>query len=884
MTHEEGIVAPGSTYRVQLHAEFGFDALAEIADYVASLGVTHVYCSPYLQATARSTHGYDVVDPLRLNSVLGGAPAHAHLVGALRDAGLGQVLDIVPNHMATDAANPWWWDVLENGPASRYADFFDIDWQGTDDKSAFTVLVPILGDHYGRVLEAGDLRLVGEGGAFVVQYGEHRLPISPRTLDHLIAGAARRAGSTELAELAEGFGTLPPSRMTDEAAVLERHARKDELADALERLRATDATVADAIDAEVDSINADPDLLDAMLRRQNYRLAHWRTSSEELDYRRFFSIETLVGLRVEAPDVFATTHALVLELVRDGTVEGLRIDHVDGLRDPEGYLAQLALATGGCYTVVEKILERDELLPESWRVAGTSGYEFLNRVNEAFVVSSNEAPMSDCYAAFVGGSTDYESVVEAAKQHVMDNELAAEVERLVVVFATVCDEHRRHRDHTRRELRDTLRELVASFDVYRTYVHPDRPVSAADRCRIERAVARATDRRPDLDGELLTFLGELALGAHQGSAEAEFTQRLPQLTAPVMAKGVEDTAFYRYNRFVSLNEVGGDPGLFGRSIDAFHEETAAAARSWPTSMLTLSTHDTKRSADVRARLNVLSELPAEWRRAVEHWSDINDRFRPAAGPDRNTEYLLYQTLVGAWPIEPDRVVGFMAKATREAKVHTSWIDPIVEYDEAVESFTRRILGDDEFVAALEQFLGAHDIVERGYRNSLAQVALLLTCPGVPDLYQGSEVWDASLVDPDNRRPVDYGGRRRLLATVGRASASEARSSMDTGAPKLWLVHRLLDHRRRSGRLYDTQEYEPIAIGGERAGDVIAFRRDRLAVVVPCRSAPGWADTTVELPTGQWADVTTAASVAGGRRSMAELLATFPVAVLERDGS
>ena len=876
-------VGSGSTYRVQLHAGFGFGDVAEIVDYLATLGVTHLYCSPYLQAAAKSAHGYDVVDPLRLNAELGGAPGHAHLVGALRGVGLGQVLDIVPNHMAADPSNPWWWDVLENGPASRYAGFFDIHWQGADEKSAYTVLVPILGDHYGRVLEAGELRIVRSGGTFVVEYHDHRLPVSPRTLDQLIGSAARRAGSSELAALSEALGALPPARMTDDAAVLERHAKKIELAEALERLVDADGgDIADAIDAEIDVVNHDLDQLDVLLRRQNYRLAHWRTTGDELDYRRFFSIETLVGVRVEEPEVFSTTHALVLQLIRDGTLDGLRVDHVDGLRDPEGYLTRLADATGGTYTVVEKIVQSDEALPESWAVAGTSGYDFLIRVNNVFVATFNEAAITDCYAAFVGESTDFDAVVEAAKHHVMENELAAEVDRLTSVLAVVCDEHRRHRDHTRRDLQDALRELVASFDVYRTYVHPDRPVSAADRGRVEVAVAAVSRRRPDLDAELVTFLGELVLGEHDGSLEMEFTQRLPQLTGAVMAKGVEDTAFYRYHRFVSLNEVGGDPGVFGRSVATFHDDTAAAAQRWPDSMLTLSTHDTKRSADVRARLNVLSELPDVWSHAVQRWADRNDQHRTTVWPDRNAEYLLYQTLVGAWPIDPGRVVTFMAKATKEAKVHTSWVDPVDEYDEATESFTRSILADRDFLADLEGFLGDNDIVRRGYRNSLAQVALLLTVPGVPDLYQGTELWDLSLVDPDNRRSVEFDVRRRLLEEMGPASSADALALMDAGAPKLWLMHRLLHHRRRNRPLYATQEYEPMAVTGERAGDVVAFRRDRLAVVIPCRTAGGWSGASVELPSGRWLDVPTGTPIEGGRQALDPLLARFPVIVLERD--
>ncbi len=869
-----------STYRVQLSKEFGFSDAAGIAGYLAELGVSHLYCSPYLQAAPGSTHGYDVVDPERLNDELGGGPAYAGMLGALRAAGLGQVLDIVPNHMATDATNRWWWDVLENGPASRYAAVFDIDWEGGDRSAAHTVLVPVLADHYGRVLEAGELVLARAGAGVTVRYHDMELPVSPRSLDELLAAAARRAGSETLARIAEGYGALPTSRLTDEAAVRDRHEQHQALRGQLEELLRADGSVAVALDDEIDALNVDPDRLDALLRRQNYRLAYWRTASEELDYRRFFNIESLIGVRVEDPEVFALTHRLIVELVKEGTVDGLRVDHVDGLRDPEKYLADLAVATGGVYTVVEKILEPGETLRPSWPVAGTSGYDFLIQVNNLFVESRNEAAMTATYLAITGETASYEEIVQTSKQQVMASELAAEVERLVGILADLSDAYRRHRDHTRRELRHTLREFIARFEVYRTYVHPGEPASDEDRRQVRAAADAARAARPELDGELLCFLGQLALGQHPGAGEAEFAQRLAQLTAPVMAKGVEDTAFYRYNRLVSLNEVGGDPGVFGRPVAEFHQAMAAAAEQWPEAMLTLSTHDTKRSADVRARINVISEEPDAWRAAAEHWTEVTEAHRREGLPDRNDVYLLFQTLVGAWPIDAERAVAFMAKATKEAKVHTSWTDPVAAYDEATEAFVRAALADDVFTGALISWLAEHRVVERGRRNSLAQTALLLTCPGSPDLYQGSEMWDLSLVDPDNRRPVDYDERRRLLAGLT-AGGTGVVASDERGTSKLLVVHRLLAHRQADPGCYEPAGYEPLLAKGCRADDVVGFRRGGLAVVVPCRGDDHWGDTTVVLPTAGGRDVVTGHLVDGGERRLSELFAELPVAAISR---
>jgi (1->4)-alpha-D-glucan 1-alpha-D-glucosylmutase len=877
-----------ATYRVQLHAGFTFDHAAAIADYLSALSISHLYCSPYLQAAPGSTHGYDIVDHSKLNEELGGAPAHARLVERLMALDLGEVLDIVPNHMAlAGRANCWWWGVLENGPSSRYARYFDIDWNPPDPRLFAMVLMPILGDHYGRTLEAGELRIEREGGSFLVRYHDHEAPLSPRSLDGLLERAAEHAGCDKLQALARALGDLPHAALTHPDSVAERHRGKGCLQQRLGKLCETHRDVADAICREIDRVNHDADQLDALLRRQNYRLAYWRTASEELSYRRFFNIDTLVGLRMEDVQVFADTHRLILDLIGRGVVDGLRIDHVDGLRDPETYLRRLRNTSGSAYVVVEKILASGERLPESWPVAGTTGYEFLNRVNNLFVDSRNEAALSACYARFSEGNDDYGEVAYRAKLQIMTQELTAEVERLTAILADVCQNHRRHRDHTRRDLRDALREVIADFPVYRTYVQPGGGISDSDRGYVRAAVLGAQQRRPDLDGELVSFIGELLVLGHAGSAETEFALRFAQLSAPVMAKGVEDTAFYRYHRLVSLNEVGGDPSVFGAPVAEFHRAMAEAAERWPEAMLTLSTHDTKRSGDVRARLNLLSELPAAWKHAVTRWTKRNESHKRGGWPDANTEYLLYQTLLGAWPITAERVGAFMAKATKEAKVHTSWTDPKTDYDEAVQQFVIDVISDRGFIADLEAFLAEHRLVERGRINSLAQTALLLTCPGIPDIYQGTEVWDFSLVDPDNRRAVDYDRRRGLLEALSGATPEAALDEADEGGPKLWLIHRVLDHRRRHPRAYGpSSRYEPLRASGAKAEHLVAFARSGgLVVLVPrlvVRLGDDWNGTTVAIPRGTWINVLSHESVEGGDVAARALLRRFPVAVLARD--
>ena len=865
---------PRATYRVQFRPDFGFDDAAAIADYLAALGVSHLYASPYLQAAPGSTHGYDVVDHHRVNRELGGEEAHGRLVEALRAVGLGQVLDIVPNHMAIGTPdNAWWWDVLENGPSSVYASCFDVDWDPPESKLRNTVLLPVLGDHYGRVLEAGELALRRDGGSFTVEYYDNRWPVAPRSLDVLLADAAARCGSDELESIAAAFGRLPHAERTDADSVRERHRDKEVLRARLRHLCESDPEVAAAVDAVVAEVNADADALDALLERQNYRLAFWRTAGRELDYRRFFDINTLIGLRTEDPGVFEDTHRQVLDWVRDGVVDGLRIDHPDGLRDPEGYLRRLAEATGGVWVVVEKILERDERLPSTWATAGTTGYDFLNRVGGLFVDPVGEGPLTALYDELTGRGEPWDEVVLAKKHLVLRDVLAADLIRLTNLLVGVCERHRRYRDYARNELHDVLREVIASFPVYRTYVPPARE---DDRHHIESACADVARRRPDIDAALIDFLRRLLVGEIEGECEAELVARFQQLTGPVMAKGVEDTAFYTFARLVALNEVGGDPGAFGTSLEEFHAACAEAQEQWPAAMLATSTHDTKRSEDVRARLVLLSEIPDEWAGFAARWIDRDGRV------DANAQYLLLQALVGAWPLDVDRAVAYMEKASKEAKEHTSWIDPDPDYDEALRRHVRKLLADETFQGELATFV--LPLIEHGRVVSLAQTLVKLTAPGVPDIYQGQELWDYSLVDPDNRRPVDYERRRALLAELDGMKACDVLDRADEGLPKLFVTREALALRaRRPAAFGPGSTYRPLAVRGAKAGHVVAFSRaDEVVTVVPrlvLGLAGEWQGTSVELPAGRWRNVLSDEEHEGAV-AVGELLAPFPVALLE----
>ena len=735
---------PVSTYRLQLTPSFGFDAAAAVVPYLADLGVTHLYCSPWLASAPGSQHGYDVIDHSRVDDELGGPEALDRLVAACREAGLGIVLDVVPNHMAISepqSQNAAWWSVLRDGPESPYASWFDVDW------TQHRLLVPVLGGPLADVL--GELELAGDR----IRYYDHEVPIAPGTL-------------------VEG------------------------------------------------------DVLKT-LEQQHYRLADWRTGTEESTHRRFFDVSTLAGLRVEDPDVFDATHALVLSQVRDGVVDGLRIDHPDGLADPEGYLARLAERTGGAWVVVEKILEPGEDLPATWACAGTTGYDALNRVLGLFVDPAGEQPLTSLWEAVTGESSAYDEVVRAAKRQVLHQVLAAEVDRLVDVAKPACDQA--HLDVTRRGLHEALVEILVAFDVYRAYVPAHGPADAAARELVEKAVQTAQEVLPGRAREA-AILGRMALA--QEPRSPEFVVRFQQTCGPVMAKGVEDTTFYRHLPLTALNEVGGDPGHWGMSVEAWHAACAAQQRDWPLTMTGLSTHDTKRSEDVRARLVLLSARPGEWGEAVTQWTAWLPRRIDAA-----TEQLVWQTLVGTWPIDADRAVAYVEKATREAKARTSWLDPDTSYDEAVTGFVRAVLADEQLTGAIADFV---ERLAPDWRVTvLAQKLVQLTMPGVADTYQGTELVDLSLVDPDNRRPVDYDRRRALLEAPD--------GSLDSD--KLRVVGTVLRLRREHPSWFLAEAtYEPL----EADDGTLAFSRSgQVVTVVPLRGGePG----AVALPDGDWVDL------------------------------
>ncbi len=875
---------PGATYRLQLHAGFGFEEAAEIVDYLEALGIDHIYCSPVLQAAPGSSHGYDVVDPTRVNEELGGEAGFAVLNRALRARGMGLVLDIVPNHMAITPENPWWWDVLENGVASRYASYFDVDW-GRDGEPE-KILLPVLGDHYGRVLEAGGLHLERRGAAFSLHYHEHAFPISFPSLDELVSRAARRHGSDDLAFTADAMRWLADGGSgADPRGELHRDQRV--LRAQLERLLDEDRVAAADVDAIVAEANATPDLLDALVEKQHYRLALWRTGGQELDYRRFFDIDTLVGLRVEDEQVFRAYHARLLEWIEEGVVHGLRIDHPDGLRDPLAYFQRLRAAAPDAWIVAEKILHRDEDLRVEWPVEGTTGYEFIDRVGGLFVDPAAEEDFDRIYTAFTGHSSDFTPCLRERKRLVLHELLGSDVNRLTALLQSICARHRRHRDYTADDLHAAIVEVAVHLPVYRTYVRAgDDGVREDDARFVSQAVAGAKASEVDVDEELLDFVADLLLLRRAGALEGEFAMRFQQLTGAAMAKGAEDTAFYDHVRFVASNEVGGTPERFGASVEDLHAWALRIQRTRPRTLSTTSTHDTKRSGDVRARLYVLSEIPDRWEQAVRSWAAHNERYRRDGWPDRNTEYLLYQTLVGTWPIETERVVAYMEKAAREAKRYTSWIRIDEDYEDALRGFVQSVLADPEFVQRLEDFV--RPLVEPARVNALAQTLVKITAPGVPDFYQGTEVWNHTLVDPDNRRPVDYARCRRLLDEAEGLDCEDVLARSHEGMPKQWVIRRALRLRREHPQAFGPEgDYRPLTVTGCRSDRVVAFSRgaDAVVTVVPrlvLDTAGSWEDTAVDLPAGPWRSVLTDERIDAGSARVGELWSRFPVALLRRE--
>jgi (1->4)-alpha-D-glucan 1-alpha-D-glucosylmutase len=657
------------------------------------------------------------------------------------------------------------------------------------------------------------------------------------------------------------------------------------LSDLLARLCREDPETTAAIDAEVDRLNQDPDALDVLIEQQNYRLAFWRTASRDLGYRRFFDIKDLAGLRVEDREVFRAIHALPFTWVRKGWVQGLRIDHPDGLRDPTEYFYRLREACPGAWIIAEKILEPGEKLPSEWPIAGTTGYDFLNLAVRLFVDPEGEEALTGFYEAFTGEPKDFGAVLRTCKRLVLTELLGSELNRLTSLFVDICERHRRHRDYTRYQLREALCETAVAFPVYRSYVSASRKVvRQEDKACVTQAIERALEERPDLDPNLFRFLKDLLLLSVGSRLEGELAMRFQQLTGPAMAKGFEDTALYRFHRLVALNEVGGDPEQFGITLSRFHEGCHQAQEERPRTLLASTTHDTKRSEDVRARLALLSEIPERWKTAVLKWSEHNQAHRQGDVPDRNTEYLFYQTLVGAWPIDLERITAYMEKAVREAKRHTSWTEQNEAYEHGLRVFIHRVMEDDVFSADLQAFVS--DMVTPGRINSLAQTLIKLTAPGVPDMYQGTELWDLSLVDPDNRRPVDFTIRRHLLDQSTRLTPEEIWAQLEEGLPKLWLVRQTLQLRRRRPDFFGPGgSYRPLAAQGAKADHVVAFLRGEGAVSVAPRLVMAldgdWADTGLELPKGHWHNVLTGRETEGGAVQLREILAPFPVGLLEK---
>ncbi len=910
---------PGATYRLQFNHHFKFSNAKSIVSYLHELGISDVYASPYFMAKKGSLHGYDILNPNLLNPEIGTEEEYEEFIRELERHGMGQILDIVPNHMCiTGNENSWWMDVLENGSSSIYADFFDIDWKPVKEELEDKVLLPILGNQYGQVLENQELNLRFEGGSFFIYYGDQKLPLDPVSsngiLKFRIEDLEKKLGKDhphfqELLSIGTALEHLPPRTEKNQEKIAERLREKEIIKKRILNLYNESEEVRFFIDENVRVFNGEKgkarsfDLLDGLLNDQAYRLSYWRVATEEINYRRFFDINDLAAIRMEHLPVFKEAHRLIFKLIQQGKVTGLRVDHPDGLYNPAEYFFRLQK---GCFTQIcrrameermaedelvleeierwyeeelfknpsssfrlpfyvvgEKILTKNEKIPEDWPIFGTIGYAFLSLLNGIFIDPENGRAFESLYSRFIRTSMDYPDLVYEKKKLIMQATLSGEVNTLGHYLNRLSEKDRHTRDFTLNSLRAAITEVIACFPVYRTYVNYC-GVIERDRRYIEQSVAKAKQKNPALSATVFDFLKNILLlqfpeefNETDKMEWLDFVMRFQQVTGPVMAKGLEDTVFYVYTRLVSLNEVGGNPERFGTPLDAFHGQNIERTKFWPYGLITTSTHDNKRSEDVRARLDVLSEIPQEWRKCLMRWSRINRRKKALVGsqwvPDRNEEYLLYQTLLGVWPLYPagvgeeffkKRIRDYMLKAGREAKVNTSWISPNGPYEDALLKFIDALLSHEPFLNDFE--LLAKKVAYFGMLNSLSQTLLKITCPGTPDFFQGTEIWDFSLVDPDNRRPVNFDIRKEMLRTMRNRMkmnqteltglAKELIQNWRDGRIKLYVTFRSLNYRKANHQLFMEGSYVPLMGEGILKENVVAYARQgegkTILVIVP----------------------------------------------------
>ncbi|HEY9862164.1 MAG TPA: malto-oligosyltrehalose synthase [Candidatus Obscuribacterales bacterium] len=924
---------PNATYRIQFNSTFGFEDARKITAYLANLGISDLYASPIFKARAGSSHGYDVVDPSQLNPELGPTEAFETLVQELQQHNMGWLQDIVPNHMAYDSENHYLMDVLENGPTSEYVEYFDIAWNFPFDENKDRILTPLLGDFYGRCLENGQIQLDYDETGLSVNYYSLKIPLKLESYAQFIThnlGQLTRALGRHNPDFVKLLGILYLVKNVPLEATGKQ--RQDQIAfvkGLLWELYNSNEEVKAFIEQNIQDFNGEAgnpesfNLLDSLLSDQFFRLSFWKVGAEEINYRRFFTVNELISIRVEELKVFNNTHNLICKFVEEGKFTGLRIDHIDGLYNPLQYLERLREKTGDTYIAVEKILESGEELPRDWPIEGTSGYDYLNYVSGIFCKAENESRFDEIYAKLTRFRSTYADLVNENKRLILEKNLAGDIENLTRLLKNISSKYRYGNDFTINGLKRALAEILTIFPIYRTYVTQE-GFSERDRPYITEVIDSAKERVPLLQNEL-NFIEKLLLLDYEDSlTQAEkdywlyFVMRMQQYTGPLMAKGVEDTTLYVYNRLISLNEVGGDPSHFGLSLEAFHEFNQKRQAKWPHAMSATATHDTKRGEDMRARLNVLSEIPDEWEQQVTHWSQMNRsqkvRRQREIMPDDNDEYFFYQTVVGAFPFQADefeqfvgRIKDYVIKAVREAKVHTAWLRPDAEYENAFAQFVDSVLlpaEDNPFLKELRPF--QQRVAYYGMFNSLSQTLLKLASPGIPDLYQGTEFWELSLVDPDNRRPVNFEQRQACLEDLKQKIAanvpeliSELLDSKEDGRIKLFLTFQGLQARNQAVELFRDGDYLPLKVTGQWQNHVVAFARryqDQMAIAIAPRFLtemiqPGeypltpqvWQDTAIELPSGtpsMWRSALTAQSLeANGTLLVGEALQHFPVALL-----